>query len=61
VEHGFIVTGFTRPQPSYREHLEVLLQHAPSLKGMQWINLNHFRLEVTTIQSDFDKRMGTEE
>jgi len=61
VEHGFIVTGFTRPQPSYREHLEVLLQHAPSLKGMQWINLNHFRLEVTTIQSDFDKRMGAEE
>jgi hypothetical protein len=37
------------------------LQHAPSLKGIQWINLNHFRLEVTTIQSDFDKRMGTEE
>ena len=61
IDHGFIVTGFTRPQSGYRQHLEVLLQHAPSLKGIQWINLNHSRLEVTTIQPDIDRRMGTEE
>ncbi|GDY19808.1 hypothetical protein LBMAG56_11530 [Verrucomicrobiota bacterium] len=60
-ELGFIVTGFTRPQPSYRQHLEVLLQHARSLKGIQWINLNHARLEVTTIEPAIDRRMRTEE
>ncbi len=60
-EHGFIVTGFTRPQPSYRQHLEVLLQHAPTLKCIQWINLNHSRLEVTTIEPEIDRRIGTEE
>lgn len=60
-DHGFIVTGFTRPQPNYRQHLEVLLQHVPSLKGIQWINLNHSRLEVTTIEPEVDRRMGTEE
>jgi hypothetical protein len=60
-EYGFVVTGFTRPQSGYRQHLEILLQHAPSLKGIQWINLNHSRPEVMTIQSDIDKRMGTEE
>ena len=60
-EHGFLVTGFTGPQPNYRRHLEVLLQHAPSVKGIQWINLNHARLEVTTVEPDSDKRMGTEE
>ncbi len=59
--HGFVVTGFTRPQSGYRQHLEVLLQHAPTLKGIQWINLNHSRLEVTTIQPEIDKRMGTKE
>jgi GxxExxY protein len=50
-EYGFTVTGFTRPQHGYRQHLEVLLEHAPSLKGVQWINLNHARLEVTTIEA----------
>jgi GxxExxY protein len=60
-EHGFFVTGFTRPQPNYHQHLKVLLQHAPRLKGIQWINLNHSRLEVTTIEPELDRRMGTEE
>ncbi len=61
IEHGFVVTGFTRPQPSYRQHLEVLLKHAPSLKGIQWINLNHSRLEVTTIEPEIGRRMGAKE
>ena len=60
-EHGFVITSFTRPQPSYQEHLEVLLQHAPALKGIQWINLNHARLEVTTIETDLGRRIGAEE
>ena len=61
LELGFVVTGFTRSQPSYRRHLEVLLKHVPFLKGIQWINLNHSRLEVTTIEPKIDRRMGTEE
>jgi hypothetical protein len=61
VELGFVVTGFTRPQSGYRQHLQVLLQHAPSLKGIHWFNLNHSRLEVMTIQPEIDRRMGTEE
>jgi GxxExxY protein len=60
-DHGFVLTGFTRPQPSYRKHLEVMLEHAPTLKGIQWINLNHSRLEVTTIEPEIGRRMGAEE
>ena len=61
VNLGFVVTSFTRPQSSYRKHLEVLLQHAALLKGIQWINLNHSRLEVTTIEPASGRRMGAEE
>jgi GxxExxY protein len=57
-DHGFVLTSFTRPQPGYRQHLEVLLQHAPSLKGIQWINLNHSRLEVTTVEPEFRQENG---
>lgn len=57
-DHGFVLTGFTRPQPGYRQHLEVLLQHAPSLNGIQWINLNHSRLEVTTVEPEFRQQNG---
>jgi GxxExxY protein len=59
-DHGFVITSFARPQPGYRQHLEVLLEHAPSVKGIQWMNLNHSRLEVTTIQRDTGKRMWAE-
>jgi len=60
-DEGFVLTAFTRPQHTYRQHLEVLLKHAPSLIGIQWINLNHSRLEVTTIESETGSRMGAEE
>jgi len=36
-EHAFAVTGFTRPQAGYRQHLLTLLEHVPGLKGIQWI------------------------
>jgi hypothetical protein len=60
-DEGFVLTAFTRPQPTCRQHLEVLLKHAPSLIGIQWINLNYSRLEVTTIESETGRRMGAEE
>jgi hypothetical protein len=47
--HAFAMTSFTTPQPNYLRHLEVLLSHAPELTGLQWINLNHSQLEVTTV------------
>lgn len=49
-QHAFVVTGFSRPQPGYKKHLHALLGHASELRGIQWINLNHARLEVTSIQ-----------
>ena len=49
------MTGFTRPQAGYRQHLLTLLEHVPGLKGIQWINLNHARLEVTTVEADSEK------
>lgn len=48
-QHAFFMTCFTTPQPNYLRHLEVLLSHAPELTGLQWINLNHSRLEITTV------------
>jgi GxxExxY protein len=47
--HAFAVTSFTEPQPNYLRHLEVLLRHVPAIEGLQWINLNHSRLEITTV------------
>lgn len=47
--HAFAMTCFTAPQPHYLRHLEVLLSHASGLAGLQWFNLNHSRLEVTTV------------
>jgi hypothetical protein len=60
-QHGFVLTGFTCFEPSYRRHLEVLLKHSPSLQGIQWINLSHSRLEATTIERETDRRMVTGE
>lgn len=48
----FVVTGFTKPQQGYRHHLQVLLEHIPSLRAIQWFNLNHSCLEATTIERD---------
>jgi GxxExxY protein len=47
--HAFIVTSLSHDQAAYQEHLKVLLTHA-KLKGIQWINLNHSRVEITTIE-----------
>jgi GxxExxY protein len=47
--HSFIVTSLLHDQAVYHEHLMVLLTHA-RLKGIQWINLNHSRVEITTIE-----------
>ncbi len=57
--HAFVVTAFRSPQPAYQRHFELLLTHA-GLDAIQWINLNHARLEVTTLQRE-DKGMGTKE
>ena len=46
--HAFVVTALSRDQPAYRRHLEVLLTHT-KLKGIQWINLNHSQVEITSV------------
>lgn len=50
--HAFIVTAMTRDLESYRRHLQVLLSHATSVEGIQWLNLNRSRLEITTVTPD---------
>lgn len=47
--HAFVVTSLTRDQAAYQEHLDVLLTHT-KLKCIQWINLNHSRVEITTVE-----------
>ena len=54
--HAFIVTSLSHDQAAYREHLNVLLTHA-KLKGIQWINLNHSRVEITTIEAEVGSSM----
>ncbi len=58
-KHAFVLTAFSSHQPAYQQHLEVLLDHV-ALEGIQWINLNRSRLEVTTLDRS-DKGMGTGE
>lgn len=57
--HGFAVTALTRNQTSYRRHLETLIAHT-DLRSVQWINLNHSRIEFTTVEGD-DRGMGARE
>lgn len=57
--HGFTVTALTRNETPYREHLEALLAHT-SLEAVQWINLNHSRVEITTVGGD-GRGMGAKE
>jgi GxxExxY protein len=47
--HAFALTSFNGPQANFLRHLEVLLRHVPALAGIQWINLNHSRVEITTV------------
>ena len=54
-QHAFCVTSFNAPQPNYRRHLEVLLRHVPALLGLQWINMNHSHLEITTVTKNDDQ------
>jgi hypothetical protein len=49
--HAFVVTTLTRDQDAYRQHLNTLLTHA-DLQAMQWINLNHSRVEISTLVRD---------
>jgi GxxExxY protein len=46
---AFLVTALTREQESYGQHVNILLSHA-GLKSIQWINLNHSRVEITTVE-----------
>ena len=47
--HAFVITCFKEAQPNYQRHLEVQLRHVPELAGIQWINLNQSRVEITTV------------
>ncbi len=53
-QHGFIMTSFHEPQPNFLLHCQVLLRHVPVLTGLQWINLSHSRLEITTVTKTED-------
>lgn len=55
-EHAFTMTSFSEPQTNYLRHLEVLLRHVPTLTGVQWINLNHSRLQITTVTEPQDPK-----
>lgn len=46
---AFVVTAFSRDQSVYQRHLHVLLTHT-KLKCIQWINLNHSEVEITTVE-----------
>ncbi len=48
---AFTVTALTRNQPFLRNHLNTLLAHT-DLHAIQWINLNHSRIEITTLEKD---------
>lgn len=58
--YAFIVTSLSHDQAAYQEHLNVLLTHA-RLKGIQWINLNHSRVEITAIETGVGSSMKTGE
>ena len=45
-----VVTSLSRDQSAYRQHLNVLLTHT-KLKCIQWINLDHSQVEITTIET----------
>ncbi len=48
-EHAFAVTAFTRNPSLHRKHLDALLNHT-RLQAIQWINLNHSQIEITTLE-----------
>jgi hypothetical protein len=48
-QFAFVVTGFTESLENYRRHLNVLLQHATDINGIQWLNFNQSKLELITI------------
>ena len=58
--YAFIVTSLSHDQTAFQQHLNVLLTHA-NLSGIQWINLNHSRVEITTIEAGIGSSMKTEE
>ena len=57
--HAFTVTAFTRNPSVYRKHLDTLLDHT-NLQAIQWINLNHSQIEITTLERN-GKGMGARE
>lgn len=50
-EHAFTVTALTRNQTLFRNHIDTLLTHT-DLQAIQWINLNHARVEITTVEKN---------
>jgi GxxExxY protein len=48
--HAFTVTALTRNQTLFRKHIDTLLAHT-DLQAIQWINLNHARVEITTVEN----------
>lgn len=59
-DFAFFVTSITENPPAFRHHLDTLLNHS-QLSGIQWINLNHSRVEITTLCEEDGKGMRAEE
>lgn len=58
---AFIVTALHENQTAYLKQLQSVFQRI-AVQGIQWINLNHSRVEITTLnKSRDDKGMRTEE
>lgn len=47
---GFIITAMTHESDAYEQHLRRLLRFT-SLRGMQWINLNHAHVELVSLRN----------
>lgn len=58
---AFIVTALHENQTAYQKQLQAVFDRIAT-QGIQWINLNHSRVEITTLTKDSnDRGMRTEE
>ena len=53
--HAFTLSSLTKNRSAYHHHLTTLLEHT-DLKAIQWINLNHSRVEITTLERETETR-----
>lgn len=52
---AFIITSLHTKQTAYHKQLNAVFERIP-VEGIQWINLNHSRVEITTLIKDGNDR-----